>query len=204
MIATIEGRLQSKDANRIVVEVSGIGFELFVPVRLIDSLGELGSIVRLYTYLYVREDNLSLYGFLTEQDRRMFLLLISVSGVGPKVALAVLSVTDSEELSRLIYEEKVRNLTSFPGIGKKTAERIVLELKDKLEMEKLVGGKGVVEKTKIRGDVYEEALAALASLGISAPNAERVLSRIDTDALADGYGVEDIVKEALKLFARKI
>lgn len=204
MIATIEGRLQSKDANRIVVEVSGIGFELFVPVRLIDSLGELGSIVRLYTYLYVREDNLSLYGFLTEQDRRMFLLLISVSGVGPKVALAVLSVTDSEELSRLIYEEKVRNLTSFPGIGKKTAERIVLELKDKLEMEKLVAGKGVVEKTKIRGDVYEEALAALASLGISAPNAERVLSRIDTDALADGYGVEDIVKEALKLFARKI
>jgi len=204
LIATIEGRLQSKDANRIVVEVSGIGFELFVPVRLIDSLGELGSIVRLYTYLYVREDNLSLYGFLTEQDRRMFLLLISVSGVGPKVALAVLSVTDSEELSRLIYEEKVRNLTSFPGIGKKTAERIVLELKDKLEMEKLVGGKGVVEKTKIRGDVYEEALAALASLGISAPNAERVLSRIDTDALADGYGVEDIVKEALKLFARKI
>jgi len=204
LIATIEGRLQSKDANRIVVEVSGIGFELFVPVRLIDSLGELGSIVRLYTYLYVREDNLSLYGFLTEQDRRMFLLLISVSGVGPKVALAVLSVTDSEELSRLIYEEKVRNLTSFPGVGKKTAERIVLELKDKLEMEKLVAGKGVVEKTKIRGDVYEEALAALASLGISAPNAERVLSRIDTDALADGYGVEDIVKEALKLFARKI
>ena len=203
MIATIEGVLTAKEANRVVVDVGGVGLELHVPVRIIEVLGDVGDRVKLHTHLHVREDNLSLYGFLSEDERRIFQSLIGVSGVGPKVALAVLSVTGVDELVHLISQGKTEKLVSFPGIGKKTAERIVLELKDKLKIEAVAVPPGGVEEIEISRSVYEEAVKALESLGISRQNASRALSSIKKEELDVEYSVEDVIKLALARFAKK-
>ncbi|HUV37404.1 MAG TPA: Holliday junction branch migration protein RuvA [Patescibacteria group bacterium] len=197
MIASIEGSIEAKDGNRLIVGIAGVGFEIFVPARNLAEIGEVGDRVRLRTYLHVREDALTVYGFVDEDEKQLFQALLSVSGVGPKVALAILSAVDAGELARLIYEEKPHELTSFPGIGKKTAERIILELRDRLDFDRYLARKriatGVIDR-----ELMKEAIAALANLGLSRMNAEKALLRITKEDLGDSFGVEDVVREALK------
>lgn len=195
MIGSIEGIVRAKEGNRILLEVSGIGFEVFVPIKAMESAGREGEIARLETYLHVREDTLTLYGFLDEGEKKLFLSLLGVSGVGPKVALAILSVCDAGELARSIHDGETRKLVALPGIGKKTAERIILELRDKIEIDRyLPGGAPLGAERK----VFDETVSALVALGLSPANAERALERVDLGKLGESPRVEDVVKEALK------
>ena len=197
MIASIEGVIQSKEGNSIVLEVAGVGFEVLVPLRTLDRLGKIGEVGRLETYLHVREDVLVLYGFLDGMEKGLFRALLSVSGVGPKVALAVLSVCEAGELARIIYREQTRDLVAMPGIGKKTAERIILELKDKIDMDSFISGAEEVSEG-IERKILEEAASALLSLGLTRAGAEKALQELDLEKLGEEPSVEDIVREALK------
>jgi Holliday junction DNA helicase RuvA len=197
MIASIEGIIESKDGNRLVVGVAGVGIEVFVPLRVLAAIGPVGETVRFRTYLHVREDALTVYGFVDEDEKSLFLALLGVSGVGPKVALGILSVVDAGELARLIYEDKPQALTTFPGIGKKTAERIVLELRDRIDFDRYLARKRVTTGVMER-ELMEEAIAALATLGLSRTSAEKALEKVTRDELGESYGVEDAVREALK------
>jgi Holliday junction DNA helicase RuvA len=197
MISSIEGILRARDGNRIVVEIGGVGFEVSVPLRVAESLGEEGERVCLHTYLHVREDTLALYGFPDENERHLFRLLIGVSGVGPKLALSVLALTGAGELARIIHEEKARTLVSIPGIGKKTAERIILELKDKIELERYLPAVAAAQAGMPR-ELFDEALTALESIGLSRANAIKALERVNVSALGTSCRVEDLVREALK------
>jgi holliday junction DNA helicase RuvA len=197
VIASIEGVVRGRDGNRIVVEVGGVGLEVLVPLRMVDSFGPAGSPVRLHTYLVVREDALTLYGFPDENERRLFQTLLGVSGVGPKLALSVLSASSAGEIARLIRDEKTKTLMTLPGIGKKTAERIVLELKDKIEIERYLPEAPAAEIGLPR-DLLEEALTALESLGMSRSSAVRTLEKVPPEKLREAARVEDVVREALK------
>jgi Holliday junction DNA helicase RuvA len=197
MISSIEGVIRSKEGNSIVLEVSGIGFEVLVPLRTLERMGKLGEIGRLETYLHVREDALTLYGFLDGRERGLFTALLSVSGVGPKVALAVLSVCEAGELARIIHREQTRDLVAMPGIGKKTAERIILELKDRIDVESFIPGEGETPEGLER-KILEEAVSALLSLGLSRASAEKALQKLELEKLGEELRVEDIVREALK------
>ncbi|MDD4856698.1 MAG: Holliday junction branch migration protein RuvA [Candidatus Krumholzibacteria bacterium] len=196
MIASIEGTLLARNGNRVVIEVGGIGLEVSVPLRVAESLGNEGTRVHLHTYLHVREDTLALYGFPDESERRLFQALIGVGGVGPKLALSMLAVASAGELARIIREEKTKALTSVPGIGKKTAERIVLELKDKIELERYLPP--AVAGALAPRELFDEAVTALESIGVSRANALKALEKVDTAALGKSFRVEDLVRAALK------
>jgi Holliday junction DNA helicase RuvA len=200
MIGSIEGTVKAKEGNRVLIEVSGVGFEVYVPIRVMEQVGKEGEVARLETYLHVREDILTLYGFLDGNEKRLFLSLLSVSGVGPKVALAILSVCDAAELARSIHDGDTRRLVTLPGIGKKTAERIVLELRDKIDIERYLPG-GAPAGVERR--ILDEAVSALVGLGLSPANAERALERLDPGEMGDSPKVEDLVREALKKVSSK-
>ena len=135
MIAQLEGSISEKTPTQIIVDVSGVGYELLIPISTFDKLEEVGSKVKLLTYLHVREDILQLFGFSTLKEKMMFTHLISVAGIGPKLALGILSGRTVEDLTRNIVNGDTENLTQLSGVGKKTAQRIVLELRDKLAKE---------------------------------------------------------------------
>lgn len=200
MIGSIEGIVRSKEGNRILIEVSGVGFEIFVPIRAMESVGSEGETVRFETYLHVREEALTLYGFLDENEKRLFLSLLSVSGVGPKVALAILSVCEAGELARSIQGGETRKLVALPGIGKKTAERIILELRDKIDIERYLPGGAPIG---VERRIFDEAVSALVGLGLSRASAEKALERVDLDGLGTPPRVEDVVREALKKVSSK-
>lgn len=196
MIARIEGILRACDGNRVVLEVGGIGLELLVPARVAGSLGPPGTAARLHTHLHVREDSLSLYGFPDEDEKALFERLITVAGVGPKLALSVLSVMSASELAGAIHEGDSRKLQAIPGIGKKTAERIVLELKDKIEIERYLPSP--TEKSGIGRELFEEAVTALESIGLSRAKAVAALEKVDAGRLGEKFGVEHLVRAALR------
>ncbi len=195
MISSVEGILAARKETSVVVETGGFGLEIHVPAPALSLLGNVGEKVWLSTYFHVREDAMTLYGFATEYDRGVFTALLGISGVGPKAALAMMSQDSAAVLAGMIRDENVRALVKIPGIGKKTAERIVLELKDRIEVER--GAAGQVGPA-IRSETLEEAVAALMSLGLTRSNAEKALERIDLEGDASGYQVEDIVKMALR------
>ncbi len=197
MIASIEGLLAKKREAGVVIETGGFGIDLLVSDKTLSSIGETGERVRLLTWLYVREDQLSLFGFRSEAERNIFLSLIGISGIGPKVALGMLSVSDPSEIAEAIHFEDSSRLIAMPGIGKKTADRLILELKDKIDAslyEFSEKGEGVVSGNQL----IEEALAALLSLGLNRASARRALDDIGHEELGDTYSVEDIVRIALK------
>lgn len=194
MISTVEGRLAGTTPSGVIVDVGGIGLEVHVPAPTAASLGAVGERVRLFTHLHVREDALTLYGFASEYDRTVFLELIGVSGVGPRVALTMLSEGGAADLARLIREENVRALVMLPGIGRKTAERLVVELKDRLEPSEEEAPRRRAEAAP----VCDEAVAALMSLGLTRANAERALDRIAFERDPSTYSVEEIVRLALR------
>ena len=194
MIAHLRGRILEKHPNRLIVDVSGVGYDVFVPLSTFYGLGEPGSELTLRIHTHVREDALLLYGFATALEQDLFQRLISVSGIGPKVALAVLSGMEPSELVRAIERGDVVRLTSIPGVGKKTSERIVLELKDRLPRVPAAAIDAGVQPggAELRDDV----LSALVNLGYHRPLAEKAVDA--AIKLTAGGGFEPTLKQALR------
>lgn len=178
MLAHLRGILAEKRAGWVVVEVGGLGFRVSVPASSLPLLGEPGSPVELHTHLHVRENELSLYGFLTEGELALFEALLGVSGIGPRAALALLSHLSVEELSLAIAQEQVEVLSSVPGVGAKTARKVILELRDKVAR---AAGVQAISPELARAD--SEALAALVSLGYTVVEAQRALQTVPPDVL---------------------
>src|SRR6185503_14911566 len=150
MIAYLRGRIFEKHPNRIVVDVEGVGYDVAVPLSTYYGLGETGSEIALRIHTHVREDALSLYGFATRIEQELFERLIGISGIGPKVALAVLSGIEPPDLVKAIERADLARLTAIPGVGKKTSERIVLELRDRLPRASIAAAAGIVEAPVVR------------------------------------------------------
>jgi Holliday junction DNA helicase RuvA len=196
VIAQLRGRILEKHPNRVIVDVNGVGYDVFVPLSTFYVLGEAGGDVTLRTHTHVREDALSLYGFATVLEQALFERLIGVSGIGPKVALAVLSGIEPVELLRAIERGDIARLTAIPGVGKKTAERIVLELKDRLprpEVAAVALGGGAPATID---DVRDDVLSALINLGYHRPLAEKAVA--SAVKIAPDAGFERTLKQALR------
>jgi len=198
LISSVEGVLAGKNESSVVVEVGGFGVEINVPGRMLAMMGNEGEKVRLLTWLLVREDALSLFGFPSGRDREMFLMLLGVSGVGPKLALGMLSALDSSEIARFVHGGDAAGLVAIPGIGRKTAERIILELKDKVDVSKFRTAPGGETFVPAKRELMEEALAALIPVGLTGANARRALDDIDPSRIPEQAKVEDLVREALR------
>lgn len=196
MIAHLRGRILDKQPNRIVIDVNGVGYDVTVPLSTFYGLGDAGSDVTLRIHTHVREDALALYGFTTRLEQDVFERLIGVSGIGPKLALAVLSI-EPRDLILAIERSDIARLTSIPGVGKKTAERIVLELKDRLpRVRREAAATGGVEPSVIKDDV----LSALINLGYHRPLAEKAVNAV-FEATPDG-DFERTLKQALRELSR--
>ncbi len=186
MIVSLRGELTRKDPSGITIDVAGVGYGLAVPVSTLTELPEVGEDILLYTFQYVREDTLALFGFATEAERSLFEQLLSVSGIGPKVALAILSLSSPPEISNAIASGDTAFLSSVPGIGKKTAERVVVDLRDKV---------GAVVQTP-GSNSQNDVIAALMGLGYSAAEARKAVQKIDTTTHTD-----EALRQALKELA---
>jgi len=198
MIASIRGILISKAPTELTIEVNGIGYVVHVPLSTYEKVGDLGSTLSLFTHLHVREDALQLYGFATEAERSLFKLLISVSGIGTKIAQGILSGMSVDELHTNIVQGNVQALTSVQGIGRKTAERIVLELRDALSKTEGIS-QAVPSLLKTSAEIRNEALLALVSLGFTQQSAEKAI-RIALHEIENpgNMSVEELIKEALR------
>lgn len=195
MITYLKGILSEKTPTRIVVEVAGIGHEIIIPLSTYERLPREGAEVKVLTHYHIREDAQVLYGFMSENDRRMFRLLMSVSGVGPKIAINALSGLNSSEFTRAIMERDIKRLSSISGIGKKTAERMIVELKDKISEADALAATGSTE-TAIEGTA-RDAMLALVSLGYKQEDARKAVATVVETAGGDTLSVEEIIKRAL-------
>lgn len=195
MYAYIKGRLDTKTNSYVIVEAGGIGYKIFMSLKSIESLGEVEDTVKVYTHYYVREDNISLYGFTSNEELRMFELLLSVSGIGAKSAIAMLSEISPSSFALAVISNDVSKLVKIPGIGNKTAARIILELKDKLKTEEAIQASEEIEVAIKEDSKNGEVIAALQVLGYTRKEIDKVLEKIDMDST----GIEDAIKQALKL-----
>jgi Holliday junction DNA helicase RuvA len=194
MISYLSGTLAEKTPTHLIVDVGGVGFFVQVPLSTYERAGQVGQPIRVLTYLNVREDALQLFGFLTEGERDLFELLISVSGVGPQVAQKVLSGVSVNDFKRFVVAGDGRRLTTIPGIGKKTAERLVVELRDRVG--EVRGVEDVGRKAGGPAGQAQEAILALTALGATQVAAEKaVASVLDED---DNLPVEQVIKRALR------
>lgn len=204
MFSYIKGLLAEVSADGIVVEAGNIGWQIYVPLSVLDRLPRTGEEVKIYTSFQVREDAMTLYGFLTRQDRQMFEQLLGVSGVGPKAALGILSAIQPDDLRMAIVSEDAKAIAKAPGIGPKTAKRLILDLKDKIRMEDILPGGDGLEKvptaaaaTGVDG-ASKEAVEALVALGYSMTEAARAVRQVPA---AEDMTVEAILKASLKYLA---
>lgn len=203
MYSYIKGTLEEVSENLIVVENNGIGYNIRISARMLDELPARGEQVKIYTYLYVKEDAFSLFGFPSRDELEMFKLLINVSGIGPKGGLAVLSVLSANDLRFAIVAEDAKTISKAPGIGSKTAKRLIIELKDKIDLEAAIEiGFEEMETPAAGGSsnnrIRKEASEALVALGYSATEASKVLSGIE---ITEDDDVESVLKAALKNMA---
>ena len=197
MIAYIQGTIAEKNPTRAVIDVQGIGYEILIPVSSYDTLGAKGESVKLLTYLHVREDMMQLFGFATAEERELFLMLISVSGIGPKSALGILSSVTVKDLKQAIVHEDFNLLTAVPGIGKKTAQRIVVELKEKIS--KLPTFEGSAVRTlSTKEQVTDEAMMALISLGYVKLVAEKAITKALRENPEKTFTLQELIKTALR------
>ena len=194
MIGRLRGVLAHKSPPSLMVEVGGVGYELDAPMSTFYELPPVGQTVTLYTHLVVREDAHLLYGFSRESQRRLFRALLKVNGVGPRVALAVLSGLSDQEFRRCVANEDIARLTRVPGIGRKTAERLVVELRDKLGDESKTGERPGAPSPEVPADPVSEAISAMIALGYKPQEANRAVHGIQSDGLA----CEEIIRQALK------
>lgn len=203
MFAYIKGSLEEKANDYVVIETCGVGYKIFMSNISINSIGELGDTVKVHTYYHVREDNISLYGFLAKEELRMFELLISVSGIGSKSAITILSNITPASFALAVISNNIALLKKIPGIGAKTAQRIVLELQDKLktqETELLAEEQKeeIKQAVKPTGENVDEAIQALQILGYNKREIEKAFEKIaNTDV-----SVEELIKKGLSLLAR--
>jgi Holliday junction DNA helicase RuvA len=201
MIASLTGRLAFKAPTQVTLDVHGVGYEVFIPLSTYYSLPNLNETAALNVYTHLREDAIQLYGFLTASEKEAFLLLTGVSGIGPKLGLSVLSALSVSDLFSAIQAGDLEKLATVPGIGKKSAGRIALELKDKVARlhpmtdRSLSGVEGPSEP------LYDDALSALVNLGYRAPDVKDVLKRL-SKAAAPVQDLKDLVRDALKHLAR--
>lgn len=199
MISYLKGSIEAKNIDSIVIEVGGIGYKVFMSRNSIDKVGELGEIVKVHTYMRVREDDISLYGFCSNEELRMFEQLIGVSGVGAKSALTILSNISPSKFALAIISGDVGVLKSLPGIGAKSAQRMILELKDKMKTEEAVQfDNDIVPQYIPENNNARDAVEALQVLGYARKDIDVALSKVDTNNLT----VEDIIKQGLKYLGR--
>lgn len=201
MLAYIKGTLETKMTGYIVIDVGGLGYKIYMSDSGIEKLGNIGEMVKVHTYYKVREDDISIFGFNTLEELRMFELLISVSGVGAKTALAMLAVCEPTDFALSIISEDIKALTQIPGIGAKSAQRIILELKDKIKKEQqiqelTIATKG--EKTKVEVAIennqkIDEAISALQVLGYNKKEIEKAFDKLDKQELS----TEDLIRKGL-------
>jgi Holliday junction DNA helicase RuvA len=190
MIGYLTGKIISKKPTQIILDVNGVGYLVHISISTFEKLGDAES-VSLYTYLAVREDALDLYGFFTQSEKEMFELLISVSGIGPKLAQGILSGIQIDELNEALKTGNIARLVAIPGIGRKTAERLLVELRDKVESLAI----SMDAKSSVSFSVRNDAIAALTNLGYNRTNAERVVKNI-IDKTPDAT-IEELIKDAL-------
>ncbi len=200
MIALVRGALAYKSIDHVIIDVGGVGYRLFIPLSTFYSIPETGEI-SLFTHTHVREDTLMLYGFLTLEEKDLFVTLIGISGIGPKLAVNILSHIPAGDLKRAIATGDLKRLSGLPGIGKKTAERLVLELKDKIgPVCGLPDESGQISATGASsGDLVNDVISALVNLGYKENQARKVLETLE---LAPGLTTEEALKGALKVLIR--
>lgn len=211
MLAYIKGKLEMKMTGYVVIDVGGLGYKVFMSEAGIEKLGNIGDTVKVHTYYRVREDDISIYGFNTLEELRMFELLLGVSGVGARTALMMLATCTPSEFALAVVSEDIKTLTTIPGIGPKSAKRIILELKDKIAKEQEVEAikeqidskekddtkSKLDEAIEIRGKV-SEAIAALQVLGYNKKEIEKVFEKLDAKEMS----TEDLIKKGLSLLSR--
>ncbi len=198
MYAYIKGELAEINTDHIVIEAGGIGYQVFISLQTFDYLPSVGENLKIYTYLYLREDAMILYGFLTKDDLELFKLLISVSGIGPKGGLAILSTLEADDLRFAILSGDAKAISKAPGVGGKTAQRVILELKDKLSLEDAFEAKTEhVQKNTAAagGSVKNDAVMALTALGYSSTESLKAVSAVE---ITEDMDVEEVLKAALK------
>ena len=194
MIACIRGKLESLGSDWAIINVGGIGFQVYMPTSTLSTLGNIGEEVKLHTHLHLKEDNATLYGFASTDELGLFQALISVSGLGPKLALAMLSTMSVDKLTMAIATGSADPLTMVPGIGKKVASRLILELKEK------IGAGWVTTPAAQLAEENTDVLAALTSLGYSVAEATRAVASLPP---ASELSLEDKIKQALQYFGAK-
>lgn len=200
MIAYIKGELTGVYENSIIVETGGIGYNIFVPLGILDELPQTGNIVKLFTYMQVKEDGISLFGFANEDELTIFKMLIGVSGIGPKGAIAILSVMTTDDLRIAVTAGDSKAISKAPGVGSKTAQRIIIELKDKVNIQDILhdqsldieNAAGINEKGK------NEVALALVSLGYTQTEAFKAVNKA---VITEGMTTEEILKASLKVLA---
>lgn len=200
MIAFLKGRPVSSGTDYVVIDVSGVGYKVFVPTPVIGKIAENKEDVIIHTYMHVREDSMQLFGFMQESDRVVFELLIQVSGIGPRVALGVLSAMPVPSFVSAVVHEQVQVLTQIPGVGKKTAQRVIIELKDKLGKMEVGIAPGVIFDAGSPPAESSDAIDALIALGYNAVEAKKVITKVvGTGAV---LSTEELVRKALKELGR--
>ena len=206
MLAYIKGTLEMKMTGYIVIDVGGLGYKVFMSDSGIEKLGNIGDTVKVHTYYKVREDDISIFGFNTLEELKMFELLISVSGVGAKTALTMLAVCEPTDFALAIISEDIKALTQIPGIGAKSAQRIILELKDKIKKEQQIqeltaatkGTKTKVEVAIENSQKIDEAIAALQVLGYNKKEVEKAFEKLDKE----GLSTEDLIRKGLAILGK--
>lgn len=199
MVSYVRGELVAIEEDKVIVDVNGVGFGVFMPAQSMNYLPMLGEEVKLHTYMNVREDALQLYGFLTRDDLKVFKLVIGVSGIGPKGGLSILSQMSPDDLRFAVMANDAKTIAKAPGIGKKTAEKLIIELKDKLDIEdvlnKTVDDSNVVALANASNEVQAEAVQALVALGYGSTEATKAVKKVPID---EETTVEEVLKSALK------
>ena len=201
MIAHLRGRLLSKKPNRVIIEAGGVGYDVLIPVSTFYELGEVETEVSLHVYTYVREEAFSLYGFRTAREKSLFEKLLGVAGVGPKLAVTLLSGLEIEDLVAAIRKGEIARLTSIPGVGRKTAERLIVELREKLATFAAEETERPAAATLQPGSAEDDVLSALMNLGYARPAAESALR--EARAANPSGEFENWLRGSLRLLARK-
>lgn len=195
MYAYIYGEIIEKEPENIVIECNHIGYNIHIAPGMLSRFPSVGQMARIYTYTGVREDAFWLYGFTSKDELSLFKLLITVSGIGPKGAMGILSVMDVDTLRLAVISQDAKMIAKAPGVGAKSASRIVLELKDKIKSEDVIGKPVDEEESSVLGTLRQEATEALVSLGYTVSDAYKVLQKLD---ITEDTRVEDVIKMALR------
>ena len=198
MISYIRGRLAAVEESKAVVDVGGVGYGIYMPGRVMAKLPQTGTEVTIHTFLNVKEDSMQLFGFLSKDDLTVFKQVLTVSGIGPKGGLSILSQLSADDLRFAVFSNDVKAISASQGIGKKTAEKLILELKDKLHLEDALNHEqedSEAGEGALAGDIQQDAAAALIALGYGSTEAQKAVRRV---LVTPDTKVEDILKQALK------